>query len=311
MKAKESLSPYLSFDRAEWSQLRASIRMPLHEAELPPLLGLNESLSLDEVFNIYLPLSRLLHLIVTQQVERAKTIQLFLDNTTVRIPFVIGIAGSVAVGKSTTARILQALLKRWPHHPQVELVTTDGFLFPNAILEERDLMSRKGFPESYDIRRLMQFLIDLKSGKPERKVPIYSHLTYDILADQFQVIDQPPILILEGLNILQNPNSSSGLIVSDFIDFSIYVDAKIEDIAHWYVERFHLLCQTAFRHSDSYFRRYATLNPAEATQTAQKIWQEINQVNLLKNILPTRPRADLILQKGPGHTVQKIQLRKF
>jgi len=228
---------------------------------------------------------------------------------------VIGMAGSVAVGKSTTARILQALLARWPHHPKVALVTTDGFLYPNRVLEERGLMGRKGFPESYDLRALIQFASAVKSGLPTVRAPVYSHLHYDILPDQFQVVDQPDIMIIEGLNVLQTwddePEHKPRVFVSDFFDFTVYVDAAVQDVREWYIERFLTLRYTAFSDPASYFHRYASLSDQAARQRSYAIWTEINEVNLIENILPTRERADLILEKGRDHTVQRVKLRKL
>ncbi|WP_134701670.1 type I pantothenate kinase [Ammoniphilus sp. YIM 78166] len=311
----ENYSPYITFNREEWARLRDSIPLPLSQDELEALKGLNEKVSLDEVSEIYLPLSRLLNLYVAATQELHAATNTFLNSTTEKVPYIIGIAGSVAVGKSTSARILQTLLSRWPNHPKVELVTTDGFLFPNRVLEERGLMKRKGFPESYDIRRLIRFMADIKSGRPEVCVPVYSHLYYDILAEDEQIIRKPDIIIVEGINVLQNSRNRNQNIprvfVSDFFDFSIYVDAKIEDIFQWYVERFQLLRDTAFQNPQSYFHRYAELSDTEAMDTAKKIWLEINAVNLQHNILPTRERAHLILKKGPNHSVSSVKLRKL
>ena len=310
-----SLSPYIELGREEWSQLRNNTPLTLTEADLALLSGINDSISLREVEEIYLPLSRLLNLYVaaTQQLHAATRI--FLGHTAAKVPYVIGIAGSVAVGKSTTSRLLQALLARWSNHPKVDLVTTDGFLYPNAVLKERGLMQRKGFPESYDRRRLVNFVTAVKSGEPRVDAPLYSHLSYDILPDQVQVVEQPDIMIVEGLNVLQTRSSSADpalpVFVSDLFDFSIYVDAEEEQIRDWYVERFLTLRRTSFRDPASYFHRYATLRDEEARRLALDIWERINGVNLRENILPTRLRARLILEKGRDHIIQRVRLRKL
>jgi len=310
-----ALSPFIELSRDEWSQLRNNTPLTLTEADLTLLSGINDSISLREVEEIYLPLSRLLNLYVgaTQQLHAAT--QIFLGHTAARVPYVIGIAGSVAVGKSTTSRLLQALLARWSNHPKVDLVTTDGFLYPNAVLEERGLMDRKGFPESYDRRRLVNFVTAVKSGEPRVDAPLYSHLSYDILPDQAQVVEQPDIMIVEGLNVLQTRSSSADpelpVFVSDLFDFSIYVDAEEDHIRDWYVERFLTLRRTAFRDPASYFHRYAMLRDEEARRLALGIWERINAVNLRENILPTRMRARLILEKGRDHAIQRVRLRKL
>jgi type I pantothenate kinase len=309
-------SPYITFSREQWRGLRASTPLTISDEELACLQGLNEKLSLSEVADIYLPLSRLLNLYVGATQELYHATHTFLGNQDKKVPFIIGIAGSVAVGKSTTARILQTLLSRWPNHPKVDLVTTDGFLYPNRVLEERGLMKRKGFPESYNTKRLVSFLSDVKSGVPEVAAPVYSHLVYDIVPGEWQVVREPDILIVEGLNVLQTPIDEkqrrvTEVFVSDFFDFSIYVDAREEDIMKWYVERFKLLRETAFSNPASYFRRYASLTDEEATEVATSIWMEINGINLRKNILPTRGRARLILEKGADHMVQSVKLRRL
>jgi len=308
-------SPYIDLTREEWSRLRNSTPLTLTEDDLEKLRGINEQISLRDVEDIYLPLSRLLNLYVdaTQKLHRA--MRAFLGVSAEKVPYVIGVAGSVAVGKSTTARILQALLARWPNHPKVDLVTTDGFLFPNAVLEARGLMPRKGFPESYDRRRLVKFVADVKSGADEVSGPVYSHLSYDILPGQKQVVRKPDIMILEGLNVLQTgvgrAENYSPVFVSDYFDFSIYVDADETDIRQWYVERFFTLRRTAFRDPASYFHRYAALSDDKARERALSIWNEINGVNLRENILPTRFRASLILEKGADHSVRSVKLRKL
>ena len=306
-------SRYLTFDRRAWAKLRDNTPLTLSEDDLQAMRGLNEAMSLAEVEQIYLPLSRLLNLYVEASQALRRATSTFLGDETSRIPFVIGLAGSVAVGKSTTARILQALLSRWPGHPSVDLVTTDGFLFPNAVLTSRQIMHRKGFPESYDRARLVRFLADVKSGVPEALAPVYSHQRYDIVPGGTQAVRQPDIAIVEGLNVLQAPASraESQVFASDFFDFTIYVDADEANIERWYVERFLRLRDTVFQDPKSYFHRYASLNEAEARSTAAAIWAEINAVNLRENIAPTRARAQLILRKGADHAVELVQLRRL
>jgi len=295
--------------------LAESMSLPLSEDELDRLSGLGDPIDLVEVDTIYRPLSRLLNLYVAGTGALHRVTSTFLGERVSRTPFVIGVAGSVAVGKSTTARVLQEMLARWPDTPRVELVTTDGFLYPNAVLEERDLMSRKGFPESYDRRALLRFVAEVKSGAAEVRAPKYDHLTYDILTDDEVVVHRPDVLIVEGLNVLQparlDEEGRSALAVSDFFDFSIYVDADTSDIKRWYTDRFLSLRQTAFADPDSFFARFAELTDERAVELAGEFWDSINAPNLVENILPTRGRANLVLTKGPDHAVTKVRLRKL
>lgn len=316
-KAGDDLSPYRVFSAGEWARLRADTPMTLTVSEVEQLRSVNEQISIDEVERIYLPLSRLLWLYVaaTQQLFSATARFLGDQGSDGKVPYLIGLAGSVAVGKSTTARLLQALLARWPTTPKVDLVTTDGFLFPNDILRAESSLERKGFPESYDTKRLLHFLTDIKAGKRHVKAPVYSHLIYDIVGDETSEVDRPDILIVEGLNVLQTsrpPHGGRALpFVSDFFDFTIYVDAD-EDLIHdWYVERFMRLRETAFRDPRSYFHRYAALSEGDAIKAANRLWGRINLPNLLENILPTRRRADLILTKAPNHSIETVALRKL
>ncbi len=307
-------SAYVELDRAAWARLRENHPLSLDETDLERLQGLGDEVDIQEVEEVYLPLSRLLHFYVEATYGLHLATSEFLGERPGRTPFVIGVAGSVAVGKSTTARILKELLSRWQHEPRVELVTTDGFLYPNAELAEREILHRKGFPESYDRRALMRFVAAVKAGVPEVEAPVYSHLTYDIVPDEKIVVRRPQVLIVEGLNVLQPPRAQtdgrSSLAVSDFFDFSVYVDADPADIREWYVERFLKLRETAFADPDSYFHRYAALTDAESRYRAGEIWKGTNEPNLLENILPSRSRATLILTKGSDHRVERIRLRK-
>ena len=303
----------MSFNRSKWAELRNSVPMTLSENDLIELQGINENLTMKEAVEIYLPLTRLLNLYVSARQSRNSVLHKFLSNNEHAPPFVIGIAGSVAVGKSTTARLLKALLSRWDRHPKVELITTDGFLFPNKILNERDLMMKKGFPESYDIRQLVKFISDIKACKRNVTAPVYSHLSYDI-TDEQKVVDLPDILIIEGLNVLQSgmdyPHDPHRVFISDFLDFSIYVDADSALIEKWYIDRFLKFREGAFKKPGSYFYHYTQISEKEAISQAKDIWYSINGKNLLNNILPTRERAQLILKKGQNHTVEEVLLRK-
>lgn len=308
-------SPYREFSREEWARLRADTPMTLVERDLEQLSGLMQELSMQEVEQIYLPMSRLLNLYVAAAQELHAVTSKFLGRRDGKVPFILGVAGSVAVGKSTTARVLRALLARWPDHPRVDLVTTDGFLLPNRELETRGIMNRKGFPESFDTTRLLNFLADVKSGREGVEAPVYSHFHYDILPGQTVVVERPDILIVEGLNVLQParlPRDGKAIpFVSDFFDFSIYIDADPRVIEEWYVARFMRLRTTAFRDPGAYFHRYASLAPEAAQGRAMEIWRTINLKNLEENILPTRQRASLILRKGCDHRVESVSLRKI
>jgi type I pantothenate kinase len=311
----DGLSPYHIFQRAEWARRREDTPMTLTGEEVTRLRSMHDRLDMAEVEDIYLPLTRLLSMYVaaTQRLFRAQ--QRFLDTEDSKVPYIIGVGGSVAVGKSTTSRVLQALLARWPNVPKVDLITTDGFLYPNAILERESLMDKKGFPESYDLPALLRFLSDIKAGRHPIRAPIYSHLVYDVVPNHWVEIDRPDILIVEGLNVLQagvQPKRGAPIpVVSDFFDFSIYLEADEDVLQRWYVSRFLALRSTAFMDPKSYFHRYSKLTDEEAVATATSIWTRINLINLHENILPTRPRADLILTKGDNHRVERVALRKL
>lgn len=307
-------STYRKFSVEQWSQLKDTQHVPLSEEELKALRGINEKASIAEVKNVYLPLSRLLSYYVASTQALNEQTARFLRDDTPKVPFIIGVAGSVAVGKSTSSRILQTLLARWPGHPRVDLVNTDGFLLPTAELEKRNIMHRKGFPESYDRQSLLSFLSDIKSGRRNVAAPVYSHLRYDIVPGEYTTVDQPDVLIVEGLNVLQASATAPGepkIFVSDYFDFSVYVDADEDIIKQWYVSRFLTFRGGVFKQKDAYFSHYANLNEEEAIATASGIWDSINLVNLRENILPTRQRADLILHKNADHAIDSVELRKL
>lgn len=307
------LATHAVFTREEWARLRSNVPLTLSETDLEELRGAYDFVSIREVEEVYLPLTRLLNLHIGQARGLARVTDDFLGQPAAPKPYIIGVAGSVAVGKSTFARILRTLLSRWPDHPRVELVTTDGFLFPSATLEARGLMQRKGFPESYDLKRMIAFLADVKLGRPAA-APVYSHIAYDIVPGQSQIVDVPDILVFEGLNVLQLGPPQDGkaptVTASDFFDFTIYIDAEEEDIETWYVERFLTLQRTAFSQPEAFFHRFHKLSEPEARDTAMGFWTMINSVNLRENILPTRSRADLVLHKRPDHEVEELWLRR-
>ena len=312
---QQQYNPYRIFSRAEWAKLRDDMPMTLAADEIAALRSMHDRLDLTEVEEIYLPLSRLLSIYVASMQRLFVAQRQFLGIHDRKVPYIIGVAGSVAVGKSTTARVLQALLARWSPGPKVDLITTDGFLFPNAVLERRGLMQKKGFPESYDLPTLLAFLSDIKAGRTPVRAPVYSHLTYDIVPNNWVEVSQPDILIVEGVNVLQTgrlPRDGRAVpVVSDFFDFSVYLDAEEPVLRDWYVRRFLALRDTAFHDPRSYFHRYALLSDDEATATAIAIWERTNRANLEDNILPTRPRATLILNKGADHVVEQVALRRL
>ena len=305
------LSPFNEISRADWAELGSHTELPLTEAEITSLRGLGDFLDLKEVTEVYLPLSRLLNLYVAEHQKLHSVTSEFFGEQTKRVPFIIGVAGSVAVGKSTVSRLLKELLSRWDGTPRVELVTTDGFLYPNAELERRNIMHRKGFPESYDRLALLKFIADIKSGAAEVSAPVYSHLVYDIVPGQVNTVHSPDVLIVEGLNVLQSPGASQDVALSDFFDFKIYVDAQTDDVTEWFLSRFYKLRESAFTNPASYFHRYAEMPVEQALERANEIWRTINLPNLLENILPTRSRATLVLKKGPEHAVESVLLRKL
>jgi type I pantothenate kinase len=310
-----ALSPYHRFTRSEWAALRADTPLTLSAEDLSRLRSLNDPISLEEVVAIYLPLSRLLALYVAATQGLYKATQRFLGDEGGKVPYIIGVGGSVAAGKSTLSRVMQALLSRWPNTPKVELVTTDGFLYPNAVLQSEGLLEKKGFPESYDGVKLLSFVSDVKAGERHVRAPVYSHVTYDIVPGESIVIDRPDILILEGLNVLSaNRGTKDGraiAFVSDFFDFTVYLHAAEADLERWFIQRFMRLRDTAFRDPSSYFRKYADLDDAQAVATARDIWTRINLRNLRENVFPTMPRASLILTKGPNHVIEEVELRKL
>jgi type I pantothenate kinase len=305
------VSPFDEISRSQWSELAKSSSSPLTEPEIEKIRGLGDFLDLAEVSDIYLPLSQLLNLYVTQTQELHADSDAFLNRTNKRIPFIIGVAGSVAVGKSTVSRLLKELLSRWPSTPTVALVTTDGFLHPNAVLEQRGIMDRKGFPESYDRLALLKFVADIKSGKEEVSAPLYSHLTYDIVPGEKVIVSSPDVVIIEGLNVLQPPALGQEVALSDYFDFKIYVDAPTQEIESWYLDRFKALRESAFRDPASYFHRYAEMDETKALDRAKEIWRTINLPNLMENIISTKSRATLVLQKGEKHRVERVLLRKI
>ncbi len=307
----DALSPFNEISRADWAELGNTTDLPLTEAEIQQIRGLGDFLDIKEVKDVYLPLSRLLNLYVAEHQKLHQATSNFLGSQSGRVPFIIGVAGSVAVGKSTVSRLLKELLSRWDGTPQVELITTDGFLYPNEELEKRGIMHRKGFPESYDRLALLKFVADIKSGAAETTAPVYSHLSYNIVPGETATVTRPDVLIIEGLNVLQSPGTGQDVALSDFFDFKIYVDAATENITEWFLNRFYKLRESAFTNPASYFHRYAEMDVEKALARANEIWSTINLPNLVENILPTRSRATLVLQKGSNHQVERVLLRKL
>ncbi|MSZ19834.1 MAG: type I pantothenate kinase [Actinobacteria bacterium] len=304
-------TPFVEILRADWAELGNATEQPLTEAEISQIRGLGDFLDIKEVKEVFLPLSKFLNIYVSEYSKLHKATSAFLGERSAKVPFIIGIAGSVAVGKSTVSRLLLELLARWEGTPKVALVTTDGFLYPNAELEKRLIMQRKGFPESYDRLALLSFVADIKSGKQEVKAPVYSHLTYDIVPGKFETVSSPDVVIIEGLNVLQSPGADQDTTLSDYFDFKIYVDAETENISEWFLNRFHQLRESAFTNPASYFHRYAEMPLDQALDKAKEIWNSINLPNLTENILPTRSRATLVLKKSDNHTVESVLLRKL
>jgi type I pantothenate kinase len=304
-------TPFVEISRLDWAELGNATELPLTETEISQIRGLGDFLDIKEVREVYLPLSRFLNIYVSEYSKLHRATSDFLGERSAKVPFVIGIAGSVAVGKSSVSRLLRELLTRWEGTPKVSLITTDGFLYPNAELEKRSLMHRKGFPESYDRLALLNFVADIKSGKENVSAPVYSHLTYDIVPDKFETVSSPDVVIIEGLNVLQSPGADQETTLSDYFDFKIYVDAATDNISKWFLNRFHELRESAFTNPASYFHRYAEMPIEKALERAKEIWATINLPNLIENILPTRSRATLVLKKGNLHAVESVLLRKL
>lgn len=310
-KQSANPTPFVEILRADWAELGNTTELPLTESEIAQIRGLGDFLDIKEVQEVYLPLSRFLNIYVSEYAKLHKATSDFLGERSAKVPFVIGIAGSVAVGKSTVSRLLRELLARWEGTPKVALITTDGFLYPNSELEKRSLMHRKGFPESYDRMALLNFVADIKSGKEEVRAPVYSHLTYDIVPERYETVSSPDVVIIEGLNVLQSPGADQEVTLSDYFDFKIYVDAETRNISKWFLNRFHELRESAFTNPASYFHRYAEMPLDKALEKATQIWETINLPNLTENILPTRSRATLVLKKGDKHAVESVLLRKL